>query len=151
MRKLLLAALCVAVSGCATFAPRRFERSAEQVIGLLNSGQATELAAMSRTPFLLDGELVLLDADVAELWNGMVKAGLRIDAAASVSALPVDDETYKRFASTMEVRTFFDKYVSDRGSLVVLEAGRSRVLLILDRGRGSRRALIVGFKGPDAI
>ncbi len=151
MRKLVLAALCVAVSGCATFAPRRFERSAEQVIGLLNSGQASELAAMSRTPFLLDGELLVLDADVAELWRGMVKSGFRIDAAASIEALPVDGETYRRFASTMEVRTFLEQYVGDSGSLVTLEAGRSRILLLLDRGRGPGRTVIVGFKGPDLL
>jgi hypothetical protein len=148
MRKLLVAAVCAALAGCATLG--RFERSAERIVGLVNSGQAAELAAMSRTPFLLDGELLLLDADVAELWKGIVAAGFRIEPGSSPTAGPLGAESYKRFASTMEVRTFFQKYVSDRGSLVELEAGRSRILLLLDRGRmGS--AVIVGFKGPDAI
>ena len=150
MRKLLLGALCASLFGCATFAPRRFERSAGRIIGLVNSGQAAELASMSQTPFLLDGELMLLDRDVAELWSGMIKAGIKIGPAASVKALPLDGESFKRFASTMEAKTFFEKYVSDRGSLVVLQAGSSRILLLLERGKRGR-TLIVGFKGPDAI
>ena len=150
MRKLLLGALCVALAGCATFAPKRFERSAERIIGLLNSGQAVELAKLSQTPFLLDGELLLLDGDVAGFWTGVAKAGFRIDPAASVKAVPLDSESFKRFASTMEAKAFFEKYVSERGSLVVLEAGRSRILLLLERGKMGR-TLIVGFKGPDAI
>jgi hypothetical protein len=81
----------------------------------------------------------------------MVKAGFRIEAPGSVNALPLDAESYKRFASTMEVRTFFQRYVSGRGSLVELEAGRSRILLLLERGRAPGGVLIVGFKGPDAI
>ena len=66
MRKLLLGALCVTLAACATFSPKRYERSAEKIVGLVNSGQAAELAAMSRTPFLLDGELLLLGGDVAD-------------------------------------------------------------------------------------
>ena len=88
---------------------------------------------------------------MAALWDGMAKAGFRIAEAASVTAIPLDADSYRRFASTMEVKTFFGKYVSGRGSIVEVEAGRSRILLLLDRGRGPGRALIVGFKGPDAI
>ncbi len=150
MRKLLLPVLCAALAGCATLGTGRFERSAERVAGLLNSGQAGELAAMSRTPFLLDGEPILLDADVAALWSGMVAAGFRIDQAAVATAVPLDPDSYKRFAPTMEVRAFFGSYVSERGSIVALDAGRSRILLLLDRGKMGR-TVIVGFKGPDFL
>ena len=150
MRKLLPASLCLVLAACATFAPRRYERAAEQVVGLVNSGQAAELTRMSRAPFLLDGELLLLASDVAAFWDGVSKAGFRVDPSAAVTAMPVDSQTYVRFASTMEVRTFFESYVSKKGSLVVLEAGRTRILLLLDRGKGGR-TLILGFKGPDVL
>ncbi len=150
MRKLLLALVCLALAACATLSPRRAERAAGEIVGLVNSGRAAELARMSRAPFLLDGELLLLASDVAAFWDGVSKAGLRIDPAAAVKAVPVDAQTYARFASTMEVKTFFESYVSKKGSLVVLEAGRARILLLLERGKGGR-TLIVGFKGPDAI
>jgi hypothetical protein len=150
MRKLWLALLCVALAACATFAPRRYERAAEQIAGLVNSGQAAELARMSRAPFLLDGELLLLERDVATFWDGVTRAGFRIDPSATATATPVDAQTYIRFASTMEVKTFFQSYVSKKGFVVELDAGRARILLLLDRGKGGRTQ-IVGFKGPDAI
>ncbi len=150
MRKLLLASLCLALAACATFGPRQAQRAAGEIVGLVNSGQAAELARMSRAPFLLDGELLLLPGDIATFWDGVSKARFRIDPAAAVTVVPVDTQTYTRFAATMEVKTFFQSYVSKKGALVVLESGRSRILLLLERGKGGRTQ-IVGFKGPDAI
>jgi hypothetical protein len=151
MRKLLLGALCLTLASCATFSPKRYERSAAGVVALVNLGKAADLAAMSRTPFVLDGELLLLPSDVSDFWQGALKAGLRIDPAAAVAAVPLDADSYKRFASSMEVRTFFQKYVSNaKGSLVALEDGKSRILLLLERDKKGRM-LIVGFKGPDAL
>ena len=150
MRKLLAVCLCLALAACATFAPRRYERATEQIIALVNSGRAAELAQLSRTPFLLDGELLLLGSDVAAFWHDVSKAGFKIDPSASVTAVPVDSRTFARFASTMEVKTFFESHVSTKGSLVVLDAGKTRILLLLERGKGGR-TVIVGFKGPDAV
>lgn len=146
MKRALLAILCVTVAGCATLG--RFERSADDIVALINSGNAAELAAATRTPFLLDGELIVLDQDVALFWENAVKAGFRVQTEA-LEAQPLEPESYRRFAPTMEVRTFFEKYVSERGSIVVLSGGGVRVLLLLDRGKG--RITILGFKGPDAL
>jgi hypothetical protein len=149
MRMLLAAVL--ALAGCASLQPAaRFERSADHVIELINSGRAADLASSSAVPFLLDGEILLLRSDVADFWRGVAGSGFKIGPQPTLHAVALDDRSFERFASTMEVRTFFSKYVSRQGSLVVVETGRSRILLLLDRGKWGR-TLIVGFRGPDAI
>jgi hypothetical protein len=150
MRKLLPALLALALVGCASFQPGRYERSADRIIGLINSGQAAELASASGAPFLLDGEILVRRADVADFWKDAARAGLKIGPQAAARAVPLDNRTFERFAQTMEVRAFFSKYISDRGSLVVVEAGKTRILLLFERGKWGR-TLIVGFKGPDAL
>jgi hypothetical protein len=151
MRMLLAAVLALAMAGCASLQPAaRFERSADHVVDLINSGRAADLASSSALPFLLDGEILLLRSDVAGFWRGVAGSGFKIGPQATVHAVALDDRSFERFASTMEVRTFFSRHVSRQGSLVVVEAGRSRILLLLDRGKWGR-TLIVGFRGPDAI
>ena len=149
MKRLMTLMLCAAVVGCATFSAKRYERATDTIVSMINAGDADGLAELSQTPFLLDGELIMLPQDVATFWQNVVGAGFRVESMSDLSAQPLDGGSYSQFADTMEVQTFFEKYVSDIGSVVVLRTEAFQLLLLLDRDGAT--TTIVGFKGPEAL
>ncbi|MGO9308326.1 MAG: hypothetical protein ACLQDL_04810 [Spirochaetia bacterium] len=151
MRKLLFAAAAcaaaLALASCASYQHMWDQSAVGQVADLLNSGQAPKLASMSLTPFLVDGEIVLLKSDVASFWDGVVKAGFRVEGAALDQGTPVTAESFTRFANTMEVKSFFSQYVKkDARVLSMTSSNGSHVLLLMRRDRLYLK--IIGFKGP---
>jgi|WetSurMetagenome_2_1015567.scaffolds.fasta_scaffold211759_2 hypothetical protein len=147
---LSLAALLAAVlvlGSCASFQKARDEGNIRQVVDLINAGKAQSLTAKSATPFLLDGEIVPLQADVAAFWTGIVKAGFRVEGAAMVNATPVDADSYQRFASTMEVKWFFTRYVKEGGRILELTTSTGKHIRLLTKG-DFFSSKIIGFKGP---
>ena len=102
---------------------------------------------MSVTPFLVDGEIVLLKSDISSFWDDVVKAGFRVDGAALDQGTPVTAESYRQFADTMEVKAFFSQYVKkDARMLRMMSSNGSHVLLLMRRDRVYLK--IIGFKGP---
>jgi hypothetical protein len=140
--------LAVAVlTSCATLQRSQDEGNARQVTDLVDSGQAEKLAAMSALPFLLDQEIVLLPADTAAFWKALAAAGFHLGAAGLLRALPAAPENFSESAPSMEVKTFFKKYVHEGARILELETGAGRkVLLIIGEEAFSRK--IYGFKGP---
>ena len=152
MKKILIGALCAVVflAGCATLSEGRFERAAQVVVETINSGNVRELVDRSRTPFLLDGEIVILDRDIEVFWQNAIENGFRIDEATS-SAVLLEEESYRDFADNMEVQAFFDKYVETRkGSIVELRTDTYRILLLLEK-QSMGEYLILGLKGPEGV
>lgn len=150
MRRLLAAAACamlLALSSCASLQRSSDQGAVKDVADLINAGQAQKLAAMSVTPFLVDQEIVPLKADVASFWDGVAKAGFRVDGAALEEAAATDANSYTQFANTMEVKSFFSRYVK-KGTRVLRmsTSGGSRILLLVQSDWFSRK--LVGFKGP---
>jgi hypothetical protein len=147
---MLAAAACaaaMALASCASLQHSWDQGSVQQVADLLNTGQPQKLAAMSVTPFLVDGEIVLLKNDVASFWESVTKAGFRVEGAALDQGTPVSAESYKQFAQTMEVKTFFSRYVKkDSRILSMTSSAGSRILLVMRSEWSSRQ--IMGFKGP---
>ena len=141
---LALAAL-VALATCATL--QQDERRMESIARLVNAGQAEKLAAMSTVPFLLDQEILVLPQDVAYFWKSILAAGYRLEEPQVERGSAVGPESYREFRDSMEVRTFFKKYVKKGTRLLELKTGdRQRVLLLVRSSAFSRR--ISGFKGP---
>ncbi len=118
------------------------------VAQLINQGQSQKLAAMSATPFLVDGEIVSLKSDVSSFWNGIVRAGFRVEGATLEQGVPLTGESYKQFADTMEVKSFFSQYVKKDARILELRTSTSgdRILLIFRDSWGTKT--IYGFKGP---
>jgi hypothetical protein len=102
---------------------------------------------MSETPFLLDGEIVLLPADVSAFWTGIVKAGFRVQGAALESGVPVTADSHRQFADTMEVKSFFARYVKDNARILEMSTSSGRRIRILTRSTWFSWT-ILGFKGP---
>jgi hypothetical protein len=150
-RKIMLAAAAcaaaLAMASCASLQHSWDQGAVKQVADLLNSGQSQKLAKMSVTPFLVDGEIVLLPGDVASFWDGVAKAGFRVEGAAVDQGTPINAESYKQFATTMEVQAFFSRYVKKDARLLSMTSSTGRHILLLMRSEWFSRQ-IIGFKGP---
>jgi hypothetical protein len=132
---------------CATLQKSRDENNALRIAGLIDAGNAGELVRLSTVPFLLDRDIVALDADVEDFWNGIVKAGFRLGGVKLEAAVPVSADSYKEFADSMDVRLFFSKYVGAGARVLRLSSGSGgNILLIV--GGDFFTDKIYGFKGP---
>lgn len=140
-------AILLALSSCASLQRSSDQGAVKDVAELINAGQVQKLAAMSETPFLVDQEIVSLKADVESFWNGVVKAGFRVQGAALEEAVPADAASYAQFANTFEVKSFFSNYVQ-KGSRVLRmsTSGGKHILLLVKSDWFSKK--LIGFKGP---
>lgn len=139
-------AVVLAFASCASLQRMSDERGAAWVAAAVNAGDAAALAAASASPFLLDGEIVALPEDTAAFWAGVVKAGVKF-APDLVRAVEIGAETWREFASTRDVRLFFEKHVADGARLFELPTADGRRALVLYRASWGRHSLF-GFKGP---
>ncbi len=142
-----VAAAALFLSSCASLQRGWDQGNVEMVARLINSGQGQALAGMSSTPFLVDGEIVSMKPDVATFWNGIIKAGFKVEGATLTQGAPLTPDSYKQFADTMEVKSFFSQYVEKDARILELHTATSgdRILLIF---RDSYSKTIYGFKGP---
>ena len=132
---------------CATFQRARDESQVSMIARLLNTGQADTLVAQSAVPFLLDQELLVLPKDVAFFWQGIIRAGYRFEGPELERGVLAGPESYREFRDSMEVRTFFKKYVKKGTRLLELRTSDGRTVLLLVRSTPFSRR-IYGFKGP---
>ncbi len=143
------AAACAAtllLSSCASIQRGADDGVVRRVAGLINAGDAKSLASMSVAPFLVDGEIVPLTADIAAFWEGITKAGFKVDGAALDVGTPVSAESFKQFAPATEVRFWFSRYA--KGARVIsLTASGGRHILLIARPEWFTWKLL-GFKGP---
>ena len=153
MRKLVLAAAACAaaitLASCASFQHSWDQGNVQNLANLINAGQSAKLAAMSSTPFLVDGEIVALKADVAGFWDGIIKAGYKVEGPELNAANPVTADSYKLFADTMEVKSFFAQYVKKNTRVLEMKTGGTggRVILIVS-DKVFSATTIQGFRGP---
>ena len=139
-------AVVLLFASCTSLQRMSDERGAAWVAQELNGGNAADLAAVSSSPFLLDGEIIALPADTAAFWNGMAKAGLKLDPELS-RAVEIGADSWREFGSSRDVKVFFEKYVAEGARLFELRTVDGRKVLVLYRASwGSRR--LYGFKGP---
>jgi hypothetical protein len=137
----------VALFSCASIQRSQDQGTVRQVADLINSGNSAHLASLSASPFLLDGEIIPLPADVASFWQGIAKAGFRVEGTALDRGVPVGAESYKDFANTMEVRSFFSQYVKNGTRVLDLTTSAGTRIRLLTRSQWFSWK-ILGFKGP---
>jgi hypothetical protein len=146
-RSLAFLAVLLAFSSCATLQRSRDESGMMTVARLIESGQTETLARLSAPPFLLDQEILLLPADVATFWQGIVAAGYRLEGPELDRGSALNTDSYRAFRDSMEVRTFFKKYVKRGTRLLELHTRDGLRILLLYRSTLFSKQ-IVGFKGP---
>ena len=152
IRKLVLAAAAcaaaMALASCASLQHSWDQGNVDNVANLINTGQSATLAAMSGSPFLVDGEVVPLKVDVAEFWNGIIKAGYKVRGPQLGTAAPVRADSYKQFADTMEVRAFFVNYVKKDTRILEMKTSAGKSILLIIKDSLFSQKIIQGFKGP---
>ena len=116
MKKLpyLLLLVVILLASCASLQRSKDQRNIERISELINTGQAQKLTAMTELPFLLDQEIIVLAKDVATFWSTIGEVGFKVQEPALERGVKVGPESYKEFFDSMEVRTFFTKYLEKR-------------------------------------
>ena len=111
------------------------------VVNQINTGAADELVYRTVSPFLFDGEIVSRSEDIHAIWSTLIERGFTVDASEIVIER-VSQTSYGRFADTMEVDTFFQRYVPAKSSIAMLASPYGSVLLML----GPDEAQILGLR-----
>jgi hypothetical protein len=146
IKKALIAVLAAfAFLSCATVPIADNEKSVAKVVDLFNQGQSEKLSDLSQKPFLFDGEILLMQQDLDILYGNLGNAGFKMEDYAIASLDRVDDSSYEKFAETMEVEVYFDKYIESSAVVATIKAKNGTFLLLLD-GRKGPYPLIYGFK-----
>ena len=143
---LFLFLLILLFLGCLTL-EQRYSSTTEDIIQLINSGQSDSLSAMTDIPFLLDGEILLLQKDTTDFWQTIVQAGFTIPNPQLIEVFSIDDTAFTYFAETMEVESFFKKYASENSHIAIIETADIKILLLLKRTK-TKEMKLIGFRGP---
>ncbi|GAB4363682.1 MAG: hypothetical protein Kow009_00250 [Spirochaetales bacterium] len=134
-------------TSCATVPYVQKEEKVVKLVELINRGGVNEVPGLASTPFLVDGEIVLLQKDLSEFWDNLHKTGfsIRSPKLEENRFATVADARY--FRDSMEVRTFFKKYTDQDTSLVRVRSADGTFYFLLGREvKGYPRML--GFGGP---
>lgn len=151
MKKITIAAVSILIlivlSSCATMNAVPNDKAIERFIELYNSGDTVRMTKMTSVPMLIDGEIVAGTDDADFFWNRLADAGFSFEGVDSFAREPVDDRAKLLFGDTMEVGTFFDKYVPETAVIVRVKGPGGEFILLLS-GRKGRYPFIFGFTGP---
>ena len=143
--KLLSALGCVLlVASCATVRVVDHARGAHTIIELVNADEADTLTNNSHVPFLLDGEIIMIQSDVLVLWQAIVEH-FTLESE-TVHEMPEElKDVATLFGQTMDVRVFFQN-LPDEVHAVRIDTSQGELILLLGTAdRGVPR--IYGLKG----
>jgi hypothetical protein len=133
------------LASCASKPYVQKEEKVFDLIRAINSGEAAS-KALAEAPFLFDGEIILLQNHLTALWRNLHMAGFRMNDAVIVRSEFLNENSYREFGDTMDVRAFFKKYLDENTSLVEVKARGGNYLFLLNTEvNGYPR--IQGFKG----
>jgi hypothetical protein len=135
--------------GCAAMQIKQYETVANNVIAYINAGDFESLSSLTNVPFLLDGEIIMLEKDMEDFWKNITAAGFKIREVVKMENLGVNENSFKQFAETMDVKSYFKNYVSSEAVLILLETETARFIFLLDMKEKDKK--IMGFKGPNAL
>lgn len=125
------ALLAFSALSCTTTPYPQREGSVEKAIDLINSGDAELLTAQSQLPFLFDAEIIMLERDLQSLWKNLSEAHFKMESPEIEYLGPAGRYSYPPFADSMEVRTFFKKYLPEKASIVRITAENGEFFLLL--------------------
>ncbi len=134
MKKLIfiyLVLLPLFLISCTSVPYSMWDSSAEKVVDLINHPGEEYLEEISSNPFLFDGELIVLEKDISMIWTNLNRSRFGFRNAVIESSVPVTPDDYALFADTMEVRTFFKKYLPEDASLVKVDSDNGVFYILL--------------------
>ena len=143
----VLMLILIVFFSCTTMKAVPNDRAISRFIELYNSGDTERMTEMTSIPMLVDGEIVARSGDADFFWTRLAKAGFKFDGSEYYTVEPLTAKSSLLFGDTMEVATFFDKYVPSTAVLVRLRGPGGDFILLLS-GRKGRYPFIFGFTGP---
>lgn len=139
--------ILIAFSSCTTMKAVPKEKAIERFIELYNTGDTARMTEMTSIPMLIDGEIVARNNDADFFWNSLAQAGFTLDGSESYTVEPINSNSSLLFGDSMEVSTFFTKYVPETSVIVRVKGPVGDFILLLS-GRKGRYPFIFGFTGP---
>jgi hypothetical protein len=107
---LAIAFVVAAATSCATAPYTPSESSISKLATLIDSGGVGRVKGIATAPFLLDGEILLRQADVDAAWANFAMAKLSLRSPTIASIERIGPDSYASFGSSMDVKAFFKKY-----------------------------------------
>ena len=148
LKKLILfLPVLLIITGCATLNEKEQEESIHDIISLINRGDNNKLMSISSIPFLFDGEIILLKRDITFIWENLKKAGFSIPDPVVKEIGYVNEEIYTLFSPSMEVKTFFKKYIPEKAVLATISS-KEGTFYFITGGKRKGPATLFAMKGP---
>jgi len=134
MKKILflMVIIIVGLSSCASLKFVQKEDDVIKIIDLINKGDSKTLTTVSVTPFLFDGEILMLDSDIDILWKNITDAGFTLQAPSVVKIEEIGVESSRFFGDSMDIRSYFDRYLPETARITHIQAGAVNMLLLLN-------------------
>ncbi|THB65779.1 MAG: hypothetical protein D6B26_03460 [Spirochaetaceae bacterium] len=142
----LVALTVLATSGCLT-PPAQREPAVLDVLMMIEQGQAQELSNHSQTPFLLDAEIIQSEADILAFWTLLSERDYKFTSPVVNSISLVDENSYKLFSESMEVKAYFARYLPEDAAIAEVSAGGQSFRFIFADKR-KNLPLMFGWMGP---
>ena len=143
MRRLLPLLAAVVILGACTTVPT--EREGLEFVELINAGEWREVSEKTGTPFLLDTEMIMRAADMAEFWRILAEGGFSFGEA---EFMVVDPEaSAARYGTGLEIEQFFAKYVPEGAVTFQVDGGPGRFFMTVGKD-DERSNRIYAFAGP---
>ncbi|HON12715.1 MAG TPA: hypothetical protein PK897_01180 [Treponema sp.] len=109
--------MLMGLASCSTVPPSQNPGRIQGLIKALNTEPVERLLERSNRPFLLDGEIIIREADMEALWQNLRNGGFTFLNAEILSVTPVGPESYHLFGTTKDAEFFFKKYVPKDGAI----------------------------------
>ena len=132
------------MAGCATIPEGAAERRAETMASLVEVGDTGGLLAASATPFLFDGEIVVLERDLQLIWDAITDIGL--GTVSVVETAPASEVGSEVFGITEGARVFLTRGLDRKARLVTLRTDRGPLWLLVGAGDAGYLYGVRGFE-----
>ncbi len=128
---LLMILISFLIISCTSAPVSQRSSAAEKVVDLINHPGEEYLEEITSKPFLFDGEIIVLDKDISMIWHNLNRSRFGFRSGEIMDAVPIGADDYTLFADTMEVKTYFSKYLPEDASLVKVKSDSGLYYLIL--------------------
>ena len=149
---LILTGIMAGLFSCTTYSQKK--SSSDKIIDLVNTKNTILLSGVTSLPFLFDREIIVLEKDSNMIWQNINNAGFSFEEIIATESIPVSSKDYLFFGNTMEVKTWFEKYLPKKASLVKVKCKNGLYYMILGGKKKLKTAggkdypALCGFTGP---
>ena len=140
-------ALCAVLASCASIAIAPDVDNVTTLVDRLAQGGPEGLFDVVSDQFVYDQELLKRESDVLLLWERLFDAGISFDGAEVLSVAALDDDSYRLFGDSFEMRSFFERYLRGAPAIARIRVGAEEYLLLVGGGRNGVPELF-GMRGP---